>query len=70
MGHVSAFGRCGTHATTSARHAVPMIERLLESHRSSELKIIAAIFERPVIEKILEHLGLGPQPRKRLAAAP
>jgi len=27
-----------------------------------ELKIIAAILERPVIEKILDHLGLDPQP--------
>ena len=29
---------------------------------SGELKIIAAILERPVIEKILTHLGLDPQP--------
>jgi len=28
----------------------------------AELKIIAAILERPVIEKILAHLGLDPQP--------
>ncbi len=27
-----------------------------------ELKIIAAILERPVIEEILGHLGLDPQP--------
>jgi hypothetical protein len=27
-----------------------------------ELEIIAAILERPVIEKILTHLGLDPQP--------
>jgi hypothetical protein len=27
-----------------------------------ELKIVAAIVERPVIEKILTHLGLDPQP--------
>jgi hypothetical protein len=27
-----------------------------------QLKIIAAILERPVIEKILNHLGLDPQP--------
>ncbi|MCL4696393.1 MAG: transposase, partial [Burkholderiaceae bacterium] len=30
-----------------------------------ELKIIAAILERPVIEKILAHLGLDPQPPPR-----
>jgi hypothetical protein len=29
---------------------------------AGELKIIAAILERPVIHKILEHLGLDPQP--------
>ena len=29
---------------------------------AGELKTIAAILERPVIEKILEHLGLDPQP--------
>jgi hypothetical protein len=29
---------------------------------AGELKIIAAILERPVIEKILKHLGLEPQP--------
>ena len=32
---------------------------------AGELKIIAAILERPVIEKILEHLGLDPQPPPR-----
>ncbi len=30
-----------------------------------ELKIIAAVLERPVIEKILTHLGLDPQPPPR-----
>jgi hypothetical protein len=30
-----------------------------------ELKIIAAILERPVIDKILTHLGLDPQPPPR-----
>jgi hypothetical protein len=36
-----------------------------------ELKIIAAILERPVIEKILTHLGLDPQtpPRGRAREA-
>jgi hypothetical protein len=29
---------------------------------AGELRIIAAILERPVIEKILSHLGLAPQP--------
>jgi hypothetical protein len=29
---------------------------------AGQLKIIAAILERPVIEKILTHLGLDPQP--------
>ena len=30
-----------------------------------ELRIIAAVLERPVIEKILTHLGLDPQPPPR-----
>ena len=30
-----------------------------------ELKIIAAILERPVIEKILTYLGVDPQPPPR-----
>ena len=29
---------------------------------AGELKVIAAILERPVIDKILTHLGLDPQP--------
>jgi hypothetical protein len=33
-----------------------------------ELKIIAAILERPVIEKILAHLGLQAQPPPKAAA--
>ena len=32
---------------------------------AGELKIIAAILERPVIAKILTHLGLDPQPPPR-----
>ena len=32
---------------------------------AGELKIIAAILERPVIEKVLTHLGLDPQPPPR-----
>lgn len=34
-----------------------------------ELKIIAAILERPVIAKILSHLGLDPQPPPRVRPA-
>jgi hypothetical protein len=32
---------------------------------AGDLKIIAAILDRPVIEKILTHLGLDPQPPPR-----
>ena len=46
-----------------------MLNRLVQQHAAScgggELKIIAAILERPVIEKILTHLGLDPQPPPR-----
>jgi hypothetical protein len=34
----------------------------------AELKIIAAIFERPAIEKILTHVGLDARPPPRLPA--
>jgi len=37
-----------------------------EGRLPSELKFIAAILERPVIEKILKHLGLEPQPPPRV----
>jgi len=32
---------------------------------AGQLEIIATILERPVIEKILTHLGLDPQPPPR-----
>ena len=32
---------------------------------AGELKIIAAILERAIVEKILSHLGLDPQPPPR-----
>jgi len=35
---------------------------------AGELKIIAAILERAVIEKMLTHLGLQPQPPPRAPA--
>ncbi len=35
------------------------------SRRAREFKIIAAILERPVVERILTHLGLDPQPPPR-----
>jgi hypothetical protein len=33
-----------------------------------ELKILAAVLERLVVEKILTHLGLDPQPSSRVRA--
>ena len=35
---------------------------------AGELRIIAAILERSVVEKILAHLGLEPQPPPKAAA--
>ena len=37
---------------------------------SGELKIIAAILDRAVIEKILRHWGLDPRPPPRAPARP
>jgi hypothetical protein len=49
-----------------------LLERVFDIHMqhcpkcgAGELKIIAAILERPVIQKILDHLGLDPQPPPR-----
>ena len=39
--------------------------RRLPNCGAGELKIIAAILERPAIEKILTHLGIDPQPPPR-----
>ena len=39
--------------------------RLCPNCGGGELKTIAAILERPVIEKILTHLGLDPEPPPR-----
>ena len=45
------------------RVTAPSDERVqLNTAGQVELKLIAAILERPVIEKILSHLGLAPQP--------
>ena len=35
---------------------------------AGELKIVAAILERPAVEKILTHLCLDPQPPPRVRA--
>ena len=44
--------------------------RALSARAAGELKIIAAILERTVIEKILRHLGLDQQPSADSAPAP
>jgi len=56
---------CGGSENCAADGTLP------ELRRGGELKIIAAILERPVIEKILTHLGLAPQrpPRGRAREA-
>ena len=46
------------------QHAASLVAHT-EASTGAELKIIAAILERPVIEKILTHLGLDPQPPPR-----
>jgi hypothetical protein len=57
--------KSGPHASAWAR----LLKRVFDIDMqrcphcgAGELKIIAAILERPVIEKILSHLGLDPQP--------
>jgi hypothetical protein len=54
---------------TEVRH--PHVRQHCPNRGAGELKIIAAILERPVIEKILAHLGLDPQspPKGRVREA-
>ncbi len=54
---------------TSSRRWARLLKRVFDidlqrcpNCGTGELKIIAAILERPVIEKILAHLGLDAQP--------
>ena len=61
--------RCGWKYTTASGWA-RLLKQVLDIDMQhcpnsgvGELKIIAVILERPVIEKILKHLGLDPQPR-------
>lgn len=48
------------------RHVSVRPAVVAEGRLQSELKFIAAIVERPVMEKILKHLGLEPQPPPRV----
>jgi hypothetical protein len=80
---VPAEDRLTAMATNGPEGAVDDLGRLLANRRDAldgyslatlldtgggELKIIAAILERPVIEKVLTHLGLDPQPPPRALA--
>jgi hypothetical protein len=59
LGRTASTGRgCSSASLTSTCSTA-------RTAAGSELKIIAAIPERPVIEKILSHLGLDPQPPPR-----
>ena len=60
--------RWADYYDTGESIAIYMIDEAIEDVNDEnnlaawERKIIAAILERPVIEKILAHLGLDPQP--------
>jgi hypothetical protein len=69
---VAAASECETETVQARPHRISwarLLKRVFDIDMqhcpncgAGELKIIAAIFERPVIEKILSHLGLDPQP--------
>ena len=69
---VAVAGGCDVQTVQSRPHRVSwarLLKRVFDidvercpNCGAGELKIIAAILERPVIEKILSHLGLDPQP--------
>jgi len=56
-------------AAAQARLDVDMQRRPERPTAEGELKIIAAILVRPVIEKILTHLALDPQPPPKVGRA-
>ena len=72
---VAAADECETETVHSRPHRISwarLLKRVfdIDMHTcpncgGGELKIIAAILERPVIAKILTHLGLDPQPPPR-----
>ena len=72
---VAAVSECETETVQARPHRISwarLLKRVFDidmqhcpNCRSGELKIIAAILERPVIGKILSHLGLDPQPPPR-----
>ena len=72
---VAVAVECETETVQSRPHRIGwarLLERVFDIDMqhcpncgAGELKIIAAILERPVIQKILTHLGLDPQPPPR-----
>ena len=72
---VAVAGECDVQKVQSRPHRISwarLLQRVFDidvercpNCGAGELKIIAAIPERPVIEKILSHLGLDPQPPPR-----
>ena len=73
---VAATGGCEAEAALArAGRITRLLKRVFDIDMqhcpncgNGELKIIEAIFERPVIEKILSHLGLDPQPPPKARA--
>jgi len=71
----AAAAECEVEPVQARPHRISwarLLKRIFDIHMqhcphcgAGELKIIAAILERPVIEKILSHLGLDPQPRPK-----
>jgi hypothetical protein len=72
---VAAASECETETVQARPHRISwarLLKRVFDIDMqhcpncgAGELKIIAAILERAVIEKILTHLGLDPQPPPR-----
>ena len=72
---VAAAAECEVQTVQARPHRISwarLLKRVFDIDKrhcpncgAGELKIIAAILERPVIEKFLTHLGLDPQPPPR-----
>jgi hypothetical protein len=75
---IAVAGGCQAEAVAARPHRIGwarLLKRMFDIDMercpncgAGELKSIAAILERPVIEKILTHLGLDPQPPPKVRA--
>ena len=62
---LSSTGQTAAHLVDNGKRVLDIDLQRYPNCGASQPKVTAAILERPVIEKILTHLGLDPQPPPR-----